>query len=98
MENQPRRALQQDTPSTRHEGSELRYLEKEKQCIEIYFDVFHPHWPFVHRGSFNIRRETPLLIQSMAAIGLWVSEEEHMRSAASELHNKLGMAIRDQKV
>jgi hypothetical protein len=65
--------------------------------VGIYFELFHPHWPFIHRGTF-IEFETPLLVQSMVAIGLWMTGEENSRSKAVDLHTVLGKAIRQQTV
>ncbi|KAL2844900.1 C2H2 type zinc finger domain protein [Aspergillus pseudodeflectus] len=71
--------------------------ERRKQCVDSYFETFHPRWPFIHKATFNIHRETPLLLQAMVAIGLWVSGEKSARCAAAELHEKLDLAIRDQR-
>ncbi|KAJ6107876.1 hypothetical protein N7523_009199 [Penicillium sp. IBT 18751x] len=73
------------------------HFEKKEQYIGLYFKKFHPFWPFIHRGSFNIHRDTPLLLQSMTVLGLWCSGEQPSQSAAIELHEKLHLAIRDQK-
>lgn len=69
-----------------------------REYINRYFEVFHPSWPFIHKGSFNICRETPLLLQAMMVIGMWVSGGQSAQSAAMELHDKLDSAIRDQRV
>jgi len=73
-------------------------LEKGAEYIRHYFEAFHPHWSFVHKGSFNLRHETPLLLQSMVVIGMWASGEESAKSAAVELHDKINLAIRNQRV
>lgn len=75
----------------------MRRSETEDRLVGRYFDMFHPHWPFIHRGSF-VEYETPLLVQSMVVIGLWMAEEEKIRSKAVELHSVLGAAIRQQTV
>lgn len=72
--------------------------EKERQALRLYFELFHPHWPFVHQGSFNAPSETPLLLQAMVAIGLWVSGEQSAQSVAIDLHKMLNVAIHQQKV
>ncbi|KAJ5761597.1 hypothetical protein N7533_003636 [Penicillium manginii] len=71
-------------------------LEKRDKCIELYFEKFHSHWPFVHRASFYAPREVPLMVQSMIVIGLWASGEQASQSAAKDLHNKIDAAIREQ--
>ncbi|KOC13563.1 hypothetical protein AFLA70_93g002911 [Aspergillus flavus AF70] len=71
----------------------------KKQCfVDLYFEKFHPYWPFIHRGSFNWFNETPLLAQSVMVIGLWLSGERSAQSAALDLHKTLGLAIRQQKL
>lgn len=72
--------------------------DKIQHFINLYFSLFHPNWPFVHRASFNARSETPLLVQSMVVIGLWVSKEQSAQSAAIDLHKTLNSAIRQQTV
>ncbi|KAJ5550154.1 hypothetical protein N7461_004852 [Penicillium sp. DV-2018c] len=88
-----------DTQSMRLRSSpappRMRRSETEDRFVNRYFDFFHPHWPFIHRGTFT-DYETPLLVQSMVVIGLWMTEEEKTRSQAVALHNVLGTAIRQQ--
>lgn len=83
----------QTHPDQRQLGS-----EKMSQCIDLYFRSFHPHWCFIHKGTFDLLHETSLLVQSMAVLGLWASGEQSSRSSAVELHNKLDLAIREQRV
>ncbi|KAL4735389.1 hypothetical protein BDV11DRAFT_212008 [Aspergillus similis] len=71
--------------------------EKQKKYLTLYFKLFHPRWPFIHRGSFRQSRENPLLVQSMVVIGLWLSGEQNVREKAIALHDFLGSAIQDQK-
>ncbi|KAL3478847.1 hypothetical protein BJX99DRAFT_223540 [Aspergillus californicus] len=72
-------------------------IERKQHSIAMYFERFHPYWPFVHMASFNYARENPLLIQSLVVIGLWSSGEKNARSAAIQLHNVLGSAISQQR-
>ena len=78
--------------------SQSQNTEKAEHYIRLYFETFHPSWPFIHQGSFDIRRETPFLVQSMIVIGLWATREPSAQSAAVELHGKLDLALRDQRV
>lgn len=72
--------------------------DKVQHYLKLYFSLFHPHWPFMHRASFNMHNETPLLVQSMVVMGLWVSKERSAQSAAIDLHKTLNSAIRQQTV
>ncbi|CAG7925987.1 unnamed protein product [Penicillium olsonii] len=67
--------------------------QKESHYINLYFQRFHPYWPFLHQGTFKGLDETPLLVQSMIVIGLWLSKEEHARPQAIALHDVLRSAI-----
>jgi hypothetical protein len=75
----------------------LRRTEIEDRFVSRYFELFHPHWPFIHRASF-IEYETPLLVQSMVVIALWMGGEEEERSKAINLHRVLDTALRQQTV
>ncbi|GFG01657.1 zinc finger protein C11D3.17 [Aspergillus udagawae] len=71
--------------------------EKERHYISLYFRLFHPYWRFIHQGSFKESAETPLLVQSMVVIGLWLSNEDNAQSRAIALHNVLSSAIHQQR-
>ena len=73
--------------------SSTNLLEKREKCIELYFEKFHPYWSFIHRGSFKIHRELPLMVQSMVVIGLWATGELASQSVARDLHDNLDIAI-----
>ncbi|KAJ5096563.1 C2H2 type zinc finger domain protein [Penicillium angulare] len=45
------------------------HWENRQRWIDLYFEIFHPRWPFLHRGTFDLHQEPPLLLQSMMAIG-----------------------------
>jgi hypothetical protein len=66
--------------------------------IHLYFVHFHQHWPFLHRSTFSIPDEPPLLLQAVLMIGLWVSGTPTAQQDARHLHTKLGLAISAQKV
>ncbi|KAE8406895.1 hypothetical protein BDV37DRAFT_291593 [Aspergillus pseudonomiae] len=70
---------------------------KIQHFLKLYFETFHPHWPFIHQGSFNQSKETTLLVQSMVVIGMWSSGVQSNRSAAIELHAILNSAIYEQR-
>ncbi|KAH1330455.1 hypothetical protein KXW83_008332 [Aspergillus fumigatus] len=95
-EDQQTRSSTAPSSSLHREHSQL-YWDKTKKWVDRYFDIFHRRWPFIHRGSFNVRRETPLLLQSMIVIGMWTSGEQSAQSAAVELYDQLDSAIQDQR-
>ncbi|KAH1779122.1 hypothetical protein KXV95_008438 [Aspergillus fumigatus] len=68
-----------------------------KQYVHLYFARFHPHWPILHRATFSIPNEPPLLLQTVLMIGLWVSGKTSARNAAVDLHSKLGLSIHEQR-
>jgi hypothetical protein len=69
-----------------------------KHYVNLYFTHFHSHWPILHRATFSIPDEPPLLLQAVLMIGLWVSDKPSARQAAVDLHQKLGLWIREQRV
>ncbi|KAL5342698.1 hypothetical protein BJX70DRAFT_269235 [Aspergillus crustosus] len=78
------------------EGTVIRNSTRrqtEERAINTYFDLFDPHWPFIHHGTFKRQQETRLLVQSVVAIGLWLSGESVARAAAVDLHHVLGGTI-----
>lgn len=66
--------------------------------IDIYFDEFHPIWPFLFRATFKPSEEPCVLLQSMAMIGLWIKGDQAARDTAMTFHHKLLSAIQDQRV
>lgn len=69
-----------------------------RHYVDLYFAHFHSHWPILHRATFSIPDEPPLLLQAVLMIGLWVSDKPSARQAAVDLHQKLGLWIREQRV
>ncbi|KAJ5154856.1 uncharacterized protein N7500_010295 [Penicillium coprophilum] len=96
-ENPSPTSATQRASSVKHDQPRLQNAEKTEHYIRLYFETFHLSWPFIHKGSFDVRHETPFLIQSMIVIGLWATREQSAQSAAVELHGKLDLALRDQK-
>ncbi|KAL4948306.1 hypothetical protein BDW69DRAFT_176738 [Aspergillus filifer] len=82
-----------------HQSVKPNGPEKVQRFLKLYFEIFHPHWPFIHQPSFfkNQSHEKPLLVQSMIVIGMWVANVRSMRSAAVELHATLDSAIYEQR-
>lgn len=39
------------------------------ECLDLYWQYFHPHFPIVHRPTFLPTKPSPLLASAMAAIG-----------------------------
>ncbi|KAJ5970324.1 uncharacterized protein N7479_000242 [Penicillium vulpinum] len=97
VENQPPGSSIHHVPSMNHNQPGLQHAEKTEQYIRLYFEAFHPSWPFIHKAIFDIRHETPFLVQSMVVIGLWATRKQSAQSAAVELHGKLDLALRDQQ-
>ncbi|KAL4906222.1 hypothetical protein BDW74DRAFT_177241 [Aspergillus multicolor] len=79
-------------------SSQRSNTTREQHFLTLYFAHFHPHWSFVHQGSFRAPYEARLLVQSMVVIGLWHSGEENAKEKAMALHDVLGTAIQRQKV
>jgi hypothetical protein len=65
--------------------------------IQLYFTHFHQNWPILHRHTFSVPDEPPLLLQAVLMIGLWVSGSPTARQNARNLRSKLGLAISAQQ-
>ncbi|KAL4943040.1 hypothetical protein BDV06DRAFT_235046 [Aspergillus oleicola] len=68
-----------------------------QEFIDIYFNEFHPTWPFLHPGTFDYTREPCVLIQSVLMIGLWIKGDRTSRERAMAFHSKVLTAIQHQK-
>jgi hypothetical protein len=55
------------------------------QYVEIYFEKFHPVWPFLHRATFEPSQEPPILLQSVVMMGMWMTGDEKMQRHAVKL-------------
>ena len=71
---------------------------KVLQYVEIYFEEFHPVWPFLHRATFEPSLEPPILLQSVVMMGLWMTGDEEMQCHAVKLHDKLSSLVYEQRV
>ncbi|KAE8146306.1 hypothetical protein BDV25DRAFT_162772 [Aspergillus avenaceus] len=80
------------------ESEDAGSTDRIQQYVLRYFVHFHPHWPVLHRSTFSIAHEPPLLVQAVLMIGLWVSRTPSAQQAALDLHGKLGLSILAQKV
>ena len=69
-----------------------------QECIELYFEQFHPQWPFLHRATFGAVHEPPLLVYSVVMVGFWVRGDSSSRAAALGLHEMIGRTIWQQRV
>ncbi|KAB8202123.1 C6 and C2H2 transcription factor [Aspergillus parasiticus] len=74
---------------------ESRWIAQD--FIDIYFHDFHPTWPFLHWGTFELSKEPCILLQSMLMIGLWIKGDQAARDTAMTFHSKLLSAIEAQR-
>ncbi|KAL4904640.1 hypothetical protein BDW74DRAFT_185547 [Aspergillus multicolor] len=89
------RQEQNDSHDLDYVSATSNSLEQDRfqQWVHLYFIHFHPHWPILHRGTFDVAHEPPLLVQAVMMIGLWDSGTPKAKEAAIELHDKLGESI-----
>ena len=80
------------------QSSETDDPDNTQHYIDLYFQHFHPQWPFLHRATFSADHEPPLLVYSVMVIGLWASGRSSPRASALALHDKIGKDIWQQKV
>jgi hypothetical protein len=72
--------------------------QAEVDYVQIYFDHFHPEWPFLHRPTFDPKTEPAVLVQSVIMVGMWIQGSRNSQDFAKSLHSRLGTAIRSQRV
>ncbi|RAH69870.1 Zn(II)2Cys6 transcription factor [Aspergillus aculeatinus CBS 121060] len=91
--SEPRELLSVDLVASVADAS--RWIGHE--YIDIYFNKFHPIWPFLHRTTFYPAKEPCILLQSMLMMGLWIKGDREARHTAMKFHDRLLSAIRAQK-
>ncbi|WEW60434.1 hypothetical protein PRK78_005920 [Emydomyces testavorans] len=52
-----------------NDGMAIIDLAKWQDCLECYWQYFHPLFPIIHRSSFFATKPSPLLAGAMVAIG-----------------------------
>ncbi|KAL4977125.1 hypothetical protein BDW66DRAFT_159161 [Aspergillus desertorum] len=77
--------------------AEKSLRRRNQTYIQVYFDKFHPHWPFLHQATFDLDHEPAFLLQSVVMMGLWVVGDEDSQGAARKLHESLSMSIWQQR-
>ena len=60
-----------------------------QQCVGHYFAKFHPLWPVVHRGTFDLKTESQHLVDSIVMIGAWESGVPSWMSIAAAVRPTL---------
>lgn len=68
------------------------------EYTNTYFTIFHPVWPFLHRGTFDPLKEPRVIVQSVLMIGLWIDGKKEARDAAIEIYHRQFVAINSQRV
>lgn len=66
--------------------------------VRLYFDHFHPQWPFLFRQSFRSKHEPPVLVLATVMIGLWITGEARLQKLAWEIHSRLRAMLEAQMV
>ncbi|KAL4735755.1 hypothetical protein BDV11DRAFT_208211 [Aspergillus similis] len=52
-------------------GAESADKDRTQHWVYLYFTRFHPHWPILHRATFDVAHEPPFLVQTVVMVGLW---------------------------
>lgn len=59
------------------------------KCYELYFNNYHPHFPFLHRPSLVPIDMPPLLLVAIIALGATLSEDLVNFEIATRIHDDL---------
>ncbi|EAW13141.1 C2H2 type zinc finger domain protein [Aspergillus clavatus NRRL 1] len=97
QDEQPGPSDRSITPEQRAEGPLLVRKAAILHYVEVYFERFHPVWPFLHRATFDPDLEPPILLQSVIMMGLWMAGEEDTQCKALKLHEKLSLLVYQQR-
>ncbi|KAL4817718.1 hypothetical protein BDW67DRAFT_174516 [Aspergillus spinulosporus] len=67
-------------------GAKSAGKDRTQHWVDLYFTRFHPHWPILHRATFDIAHEPPFLVQTVVMVGLWSNwaRTDHSRDKAGE--------------
>ncbi|KAH8700609.1 hypothetical protein BGW36DRAFT_132549 [Talaromyces proteolyticus] len=77
-----------DFPPANEETSFARSIDI-KYYVDLYFDYFHPFWPFIMKNSFDPKSEPRVLVLATTMIGLWITGEARLRKLAWTIHSRL---------
>jgi hypothetical protein len=59
------------------------------KCYDLYFNNYHPHFPFLHRPSLIPIEMPPLLVVAIVALGATLSEDPTNFEFATKIHDDL---------
>jgi hypothetical protein len=72
-----------------HSSAQLLQAANRAQLQELYFSEFHPHWPLLHKDTFQSTPQPPGLVQVVLLIGLWMVNTDEARTQAASYHDTL---------
>jgi hypothetical protein len=72
--------------------------DKIEYYVSLYFDHFHPHWPFIFKKAFPTRSEPTVLVLATAMIGMWITGEARLQRQAWMIHARLHIMLESQIV
>ncbi|CAG8388286.1 unnamed protein product [Penicillium salamii] len=95
-------SLVEQSPPAGHQGRnqsdpEIPASPSIHDYVKIYFDHFHPEWPFLHESTFDPTKEPGVLVQSVVMLGMWAQGSRSSKNAAIALHSRLASAIQSQR-
>ncbi|KAH8881053.1 hypothetical protein GQ53DRAFT_668654, partial [Thozetella sp. PMI_491] len=62
---------------------------RQKRLEDLYFAEFHPHWPILHRHTYQHTSQPSCLVEAVHAVGLWLVKSAEAKNEAALLHEKL---------
>lgn len=65
---------------------------------DLFFDHFHPHWPIIHRPTFDEQKEPLIISATMVTIGVWLEKSITTQPLVYEIHKTLVGQLFEQLV
>lgn len=70
-------------------AAKLLEATNRRELEEFYFRKFHPHWPILHRQTFQNSAQSPTLSVAVLIAGLWMMGIPQTRNEAKIYHDAI---------
>jgi hypothetical protein len=58
-------------------------------CIDLYFEYFHPRWTVLHAATLDARTDSVWLVVTVIMIGCWFGDTEASAEEISAVHERV---------
>jgi len=64
-----------------------KFEEWVTNCIDTYFEFFHPRWPLLHAPTVDVSSSSLLLVATVVMVGCWFKDTSEDKPAIWRLFN-----------